>query len=178
MTKHHLIIIRGNSGSGKTTLAKALRIAMREIFGKSSTMLVSQDVIRVDILDVKDTSDNESIGLIHEICEYGQKLGKNVVLDGIFDRWKYGEMLSDLIKHWSGDVHIYYYDVPLEITLERHDTRPQKNVFTKENMRGWYNSDNKLNLPNEHIFNEHISIDEAVVQILADCSCSVNSQNK
>lgn len=167
--KQNLIIIRGNSGSGKSTVAKALRIAMNEKFGKGSTILVQQDVIRIDILDVKDTLDNESIELIHEICKYGLKLGKNVILEGILDRWKYGEMLSSLIKEWCGNVLVYYYDISLETTLERHDMRPQKNVFTKENMRSWYNSDNQLNFPNEHIFNEHISIDDAVAKILADC---------
>ena len=164
-----LIIIRGNSGSGKSTTARALRIAMREKFGKGSTMLVSQDVIRIDILDVKDTADNESIGLIRQVCEYGRKLGKNVILDGILDRWKYEEMLSLLIKAWGNCVHIYYYDVPLEVTLERHDMRLQKDIFTKENMRSWYNSDNKLNVASEHIFDENVTIDEAVAKILADC---------
>ena len=38
----HLIILRGNSGSGKSTVSKALREAMRERYGKGSTMLVSQ----------------------------------------------------------------------------------------------------------------------------------------
>jgi tRNA uridine 5-carbamoylmethylation protein Kti12 len=165
----HLIIIRGNSGSGKSTVSKALREAMRDKYGKGGTMLVSQDTIRIDILDVKDTSDNESIALIQKICIYGLELKKNVILDGILDRWKYGEMLATLIKEWGDNVHIYYYDIPLEVTLERHDMRPQKNMFSKDAMRGWYNSDNKLNLPNEHIFDEKISVDEAVAKILADC---------
>lgn len=165
----NLIIIRGNSGSGKSTTSKALREVMREKYGKGSTMLVSQDVIRIDILDVKDTLDNESIALIHDICKYGLELKKNVILDGILDRWKYGKMLMTLIKEWGDNVHIYYYDVPLEVTLKRHDMRPQKNIFSKEAMRGWYNSDNKLNLPNEYIFDEKISVDEAVAKILTDC---------
>ena len=47
MTK--LIVLRGNSGSGKTTVAKELQ----NKFG-NNTMLLSQDVIRRDILKVKD----------------------------------------------------------------------------------------------------------------------------
>lgn len=164
----HLIIIRGNSGSGKSTVSKALREAMRIKYGKGSTMLVSQDVIRIGILDVKDTLDNESISLIRDICKYGLGLKKNVILDGILDRRKYGKMLTRLIKEWGKNVHIYYYDISLEVTLKRHEMRPQKNEFSKEAMRGWYNSDNKLNLPNEHIFDENISIDEAVSKILDD----------
>ena len=44
-----LIILRGNSGSGKTTIAKELQ----QVFG-NNTMLISQDVIRRDMLKVKD----------------------------------------------------------------------------------------------------------------------------
>lgn len=174
----HLIVIRGNSGSGKSTVSKALREAMREKYGKGSTLLVSQDAIRIDILDVKDTSDNESIPLIQSICMYGLKLKKNVILDGILDRWKYGEMLAALIRDWGDHVHIYYYDIPLEVTLKRHDTRPQNKVFSKEAMCRWYNPDNRLDLPNEHIFDEKISVDEAVAKILADCIASTASVKK
>ncbi|NRT71955.1 AAA family ATPase [Clostridium beijerinckii] len=44
-----LIILRGNSGSGKTTTGKALQ----RKFGQD-TMLISQDVVRRDILFAKD----------------------------------------------------------------------------------------------------------------------------
>lgn len=49
-----LIILRGNSGSGKTTIAKELQ----NRFGMN-TMLISQDVIRRDMLKVKDGANNE-----------------------------------------------------------------------------------------------------------------------
>jgi predicted kinase len=170
MTQQHLIIIRGNSGSGKTTVANTVRGEMREIFGRGSTMLVPQDVVRLDMLDVKDTSDNESIELIYEICEYGLKCGKHVILDGILDRRKYGEMLTRLCGNWSGEVHAYYLDIPLGITLERHDMRPQKDMFTKQEMISWYNADNKLNMQNEYVFEETVSAQEAAAKIIADCT--------
>lgn len=44
-----LVILRGNSSSGKTSVAKDLQ----QLFGPN-TMLISQDVIRRDILKVKD----------------------------------------------------------------------------------------------------------------------------
>lgn len=45
-----LVVLRGNSGSGKTTIAKSLQ----EKLG-ARTMLISQDVIRREILKVRDT---------------------------------------------------------------------------------------------------------------------------
>ncbi|WP_313075894.1 AAA family ATPase [Lacrimispora sp.] len=46
-----LIILRGNSGSGKSTTAKALQ----RKFGRG-TLVISQDVIRRDMLWVKDVT--------------------------------------------------------------------------------------------------------------------------
>ena len=48
-TMSKLIILRGNSGSGKTTIAKELQ----KLFGKN-TMLISQDIIRREMLNVDD----------------------------------------------------------------------------------------------------------------------------
>lgn len=47
-----LIVLRGDSGSGKTTVAKELQ----KKFGRN-TILISQDVIRRDMLMVKDGED-------------------------------------------------------------------------------------------------------------------------
>lgn len=44
-----LIILRGNSGSGKTTIANALHQRLKE-----QSLLISQDVVRREMLRVKD----------------------------------------------------------------------------------------------------------------------------
>ncbi len=56
---HKLIILRGNSGSGKTTVAKELQ----QRLGKN-TMLISQDTIRMEILNA---TDNEALSLMKEL---------------------------------------------------------------------------------------------------------------
>ena len=67
MTK--LIILRGNSGSGKTTIAKELQ----KLFGKN-TMLISQDVIRREMLNVDDGDYPLCFGFCgrcHDFCGNG-----------------------------------------------------------------------------------------------------------
>ena len=64
-----LIILRGNSGSGKTTIAKELQ----QVFG-NNTMLISQDVIRRDMLKVKDGENTKALPLLEELLRYGRKL--------------------------------------------------------------------------------------------------------
>ena len=66
--KSTLIILRGNSASGKTTIAKQLQ----EHFGQG-TLLVSQDVVRRDMLRVHDTIGNLSHDLLFEITKYGKR---------------------------------------------------------------------------------------------------------
>ena len=61
-----LIILRGNSGSGKTTIAKELQ----NRFGRN-TMLISQDVIRRDMLKVKDGENTPALPLMKELLIYG-----------------------------------------------------------------------------------------------------------
>lgn len=62
-----LIIIRGNSGSGKTTTAKSLQNYLG-----NGTLLISQDVVRREMLKVQDREGSLSIDLIRQIAEYGK----------------------------------------------------------------------------------------------------------
>ncbi|KZU47543.1 hypothetical protein Nizo2776_2431 [Lactiplantibacillus plantarum] len=72
-----LVIIRGNSGSGKTTLAQALQRRVGH-----HTLLVSQDVVRRDMLMSHDYPGNISIGLIEQIACYGLGRVPVVIVEG------------------------------------------------------------------------------------------------
>lgn len=73
-----LIVLRGNSGSGKTTVAKELQ----KKFGRN-TILISQDVIRRDMLMVKDGEDTRALPLMKELLKYGSTHSDIVILEGI-----------------------------------------------------------------------------------------------
>ena len=64
--KGKLIGLLGPSGSGKTTIAKELQ----QRFGRN-TMLISQDVIRRDMLRVKDGENTPALPLMKELLVYG-----------------------------------------------------------------------------------------------------------
>lgn len=76
-----LIIIRGNSGSGKSTVA----LELQKIMGHE-TMLISQDVIRRQILRTQDKPGNVTVQLIHDLAIYGKKVGYDVIVEGILRR--------------------------------------------------------------------------------------------
>lgn len=76
-----LIIIRGNSGSGKSSLAENLQ----RRFGKD-TMRIPQDMIRREMLAVKDGINNPAIYLIKELIVYGAKYQRIVIVEGILKK--------------------------------------------------------------------------------------------
>ena len=130
---HKLIILRGNSGSGKTTIAKELR----EKLG-NNTMLISQDVIRREILKVRDGENNPALPLIQELLIYGSKHCEVIILEGILHAQWYKPLFELALELYGADVHAYYFDIPFEETVRRHQTRPNCNDFSEEDMRSWW----------------------------------------
>lgn len=75
-----LIILRGDSGSGKTTTGKALQRKLGH-----GTMLISQDVVRREMLFVKDGPNPESSQLLLQLALYGKSHCNIVILEGILN---------------------------------------------------------------------------------------------
>lgn len=160
-----LIIIRGNSGSGKSTVAKKLRQKLG-----SETMLVSQDVVRRDILGVKDDNGNPAVQLVHDLAMYGKNIGFTVIVEGILKASSNSGMLQDLARGFDGGVLAYYFDVPFEETLKRHETKPNKDEFGEEAMRRWWIEKDYLGVAGEVTLTGDMSEDEIVEKIYADCN--------
>ncbi|HMH70255.1 MAG TPA: AAA family ATPase [Candidatus Saccharimonadales bacterium] len=139
-----LIIIRGNSGSGKSTVAKKLQHKMGY-----ETMLIPQDVVRREMLRVRDKPDNPSIQLVYELAMYGKKIGFDVIVEGIFVNERYGDTLRKLINDFGGQSHVYYFDISLEETLKRHNSKPNAHEFGEKELREWWIEKDYLNVPNE-----------------------------
>lgn len=163
--KSKLIIIRGNSGSGKSTIARAVRDRLGE-----NTMLIPQDVIRREMLYVKDRIGNPAINLISRVVLYGEEIGYDVVLEGILSNKLYSSMLNDLIAQFRENAHVFYMDVSFEETLKRHDTKPNKHEYGSDKMKEWWLEKDYLGVATEHIIPESYSVDEAVDYILKTLS--------
>ncbi|MDO4713061.1 MAG: AAA family ATPase [Candidatus Saccharibacteria bacterium] len=159
-----LIILRGNSGSGKTSTARLLQ---RELgYG---TMVVSQDVVRREMLYVEDTvKQNPTPQLLHDLCMYGNKLGGMVILEGVLGREKYGGVLYKLLRNFQGNIHVYYFDISLEETVRRHGQRAESQEFGIEKMRAWRREKDYLGTPGEVLINETMSQDDIVQMIISD----------
>jgi len=160
-----LIIIRGNSGSGKTTVAKTLQQKLGH-----NIMLISQDVIRRDILRVNDGIDTKALPLIKELILYGKDNCDIVILEGILNSSWY-QTLFELAKFQFKDkIFAYYYDIPFEETILRHQTKTNCNDFGENDMKRWWNEKDFIEIIKEKILTKNLSVDETVDIIIKDIS--------
>lgn len=88
-----LIILRGNSGSGKSSVAKVLQ---REI-GRN-TLLVSQDVIRREMLWAHDGKDTAALPLLMTLLQYGNSHCEYVILEGILNAGWYKPLFEAAVE--------------------------------------------------------------------------------
>lgn len=157
-----LVVLRGNSGSGKSTTARALR----DRLGRGAW--VEQDYLRRILLREHDAAGGANIGLIDQTTRYALDHGYHVVLDGILDAGRYGAMLRGLHADHAGRSAFYYFDVPFDETVRRHATRPQRDAFGAEEMRGWYRERDLLGQVPETLVPAAATLAETVDRILAD----------
>lgn len=156
-----VILIRGNSGSGKTVVANKLL----NILG-SGTLLISQDIVRREILKVKDRPNNLAIGLIDNILSYGISNCDYVILEGILAENKYGSMLRQSLSKVE-KTFAYYYDLPFEETLLRHNSKPFTDFGAKE-MQSWFTAKDFIGLENEKAIKRDVTEEKMIEIILED----------
>ena len=162
-----LSILRGNSGSGKTTIAKELQSK----FGRN-TMLISQDVIRRDMLKVKDGENTQALPLMKELLTYGSNHSDIVILEGIMYADWYRPLFEWAIELYGAEVYAYYFDLPFEETLKRHQTKPNCHEFGEEAMQSWWREKDFSDVLNE----ASITSEKDIESIVADIVNTVSNQ--
>lgn len=158
MTK--LIVLRGNSGSGKTTVAKELQ----NKFG-NNTMLLSQDVIRRDILKVKDGENTLALPLMKELLRYGREHSDVVILEGIMCADWYRPLFELAVELYGSNVYAYYFDISFEETLRRHQTKPNCASFGAKEMRRWWREKDFSTVLQEVSINDEKDMQSIVAEI-------------
>ena len=154
---HKLIILRGNSGSGKTTVSKELQ----KRFGRN-TMLISQDMVRLQMLYAKDA---EALPLIIQLLKYGRQNSDITILEGILDSEVYESLFETAVKEYDADIFAFYYDLPFEETLRRHATKPNRAEFGEQDMRRWWKEKDYTNVIPEKTIARDMSITDTVDMI-------------
>jgi len=160
-----LIVLRGNSGSGKSALATAIRALRPE----RTLALVGQDIIRRQILGAGDGVGHPAIGLVDLTARYALEHGYDVVVEGIFNAERYGEMLRRLVADHRGVTRCYLYDLTFEETLRRHATKDVAGEFGEAEMREWWRGFEPVEGLAESVIGADESLDAAARRIVCEC---------
>lgn len=160
-----LIVLRGNSGSGKTTAAQELQ----KRFGRN-TMLISQDVIRRDMLKVRDGADTKALPLMKELLKYGNMHSDIVILEGIMYADWYKPLFELANQIYGTEVYAYYFDLPFEETLKRHRTKPNCHEFGAKEMREWWREKDYSDVLKERKITYEKRLEDIVSEIYSEVS--------
>ena len=158
-----LIILRGNSGSGKSTTGKALQRKLGH-----GTMMISQDVVRREMLFVKDGPNAEAGQLLLELALYGKSHCNTVILEGILNSKWYKNLFENLLEEFNKQIFAYYFDIPFEETLNRHKQKPNSLEFGEKEMREWWKENDLLDIIPEVCLHKELSLNEIVDKIYQD----------
>jgi predicted kinase len=160
-----LVVLRGESGSGKSSLAAGLRAARPE----GTVAVVSQDLLRREVLGGGASSHDPAVGLIDLTVRHALEHGFDVVLEGILGASRHGGMLRRLASDHRGRTRCYLYDLTFEETLRRHRARPQAADFGETEMRAWWSGFQPVPGLDEAVIGVDVSLDATVARILRDC---------
>ena len=93
-------------------------------------MLISQDVVRREMLYVKDGEKPKVEELLVQLSIYGKKHCETVIMEGIFNSKWYNNLFKKILDEFKEDnIFAFYFDIPFEETLKRHKTKANSNEF-------------------------------------------------
>src|SRR5699024_4093496 len=133
----------------------------------NGVMLVGQDEIRRHMLNVSDSPGNLSIELIKHITAYGIAHCEYVILEGIFNKDKYGNMLQSIISNTHIKSYIYYFDLPYAETVRRHHSKASTD-FSAEKLAIWFVEKDTLNEKKEKMIPETMTQNHILTKIVND----------
>ena len=161
---HKLIIIRGNSGSGKSSVAKGLQ----RQFGRN-TLVIPHDTVRREMLWAHDGIDTTAIPLLISLLEYGYEHNEVTIVEGILNSKWYKPLFEKAIQLFHKDnIYAYYYDLPFEETLKRHETKSNKFDFGKEDMLRWWNEKDYIDFIYEETLTQDLALKDTIYKIVSE----------
>lgn len=126
---------------------------------------LSQDVIRRDILKVDDGENTLAIPLMKELLIYGSRHSDVVILEGIMYADWYEPLFELAVQLYGADIYAYYFDIPFEETLKRHQTKPNCHSFGEKEMRRWWREKDFSAVLNEVTITDEKEMEETAADI-------------
>lgn len=135
--------------------------------------MIPQDVVRREMLWAHDGADTAAIALLMDLLEYGYEHSEVTILEGILHSTWYRPVFIKAIRLFHEEnIHAYYYDLPFEETLRRHETKSIRFDFGEKEMRGWWHEKDYMDCIQEATLTADVSLEDAVLRIISDIQLS------
>ena len=97
-----------------------------------------------------------------------ERYGRGLAIVRIMHTERYGAMLDALLADHAGAAYSYYFDIPFDVTVERHFTKPNHGDWSVEDMRGWYAADDVLAGGTDRVIGPESTERDTIERILAE----------
>ncbi len=131
-------------------------------------MVISHDVVRREMLWVRDGPDTPALPLMAALLRYGHEHSEVTILEGILDAECYRPLFREAAELFGANIFAYYYNLPFEETLRRHETKPNRFDFGEEDMRRWWKEKDYIGFIPEKTIWEDVPLEAAVEWILKE----------
>ncbi len=163
MKQKNLWIMCGPPGAGKSTFLEHFFV------DKSNTRIISRDKIRFNILNKHpncqyfDQERKVFKQFIRQI-EYALSKSDNVAADATHlnmkSRNKLLNALCSTLLGYRANINCIYFDVPIEVALERNSKREGLSLVPEGAIRSMYNSYNFPTYQENYVYNAIYRVDE------------------
>ena len=76
--------------------------------------------------------------LIFQLAMFGKQNCEIVIMEGIFNSKWYNNLFKKLSNEFKDNTFAFYFNIPFEETLKRHQTRSQSQEFGAEKIARWW----------------------------------------
>ena len=85
----------------------------------------------------------------------------------MYEEW-YNPLFRVAKELYGENVHSYYFDIPFEETVRRHQTRSKNQEFGEEQMREWWREKDFSSVLEEKIITYEMDVNDIVEKVYAD----------
>ena len=177
-----LVILRGNSGSGNAFVSMPsltqsifllissceISIVLNPIFLCNALATVVFPLPELPLSITNFFIDTKALPLMIELLKYGNEHSDIVILEGImYDEW-YNPLFNVANELYGANVYSYYFNIPFEETVRRHQTRSKSQEFGEEHMRQWWREKDFSSVLEEEIISCEMDAECIIEKIYTD----------
>ena len=108
------------------------------------------------------------VDLLKHLVAYGNQNCEVSMLDGILSAETYEDLFNQVEQLYASQIYAYYFDLPFEETLKRHNQKPISHEVGEVELRSWWREKDFLKNIREKVILKEMDVDDIVEMIYQD----------